>query len=87
MSVVDLETMQTDEVIPTFWKADLETKPIAAVSTSDANKIVGVSIQGKDLITLHYYEKNDKIVDLFYEEAKKVLDTNSRLILTRHFCQ
>lgn len=85
--VVDLETMKSDELIYDFWKAEEETKPISAVSTSDANKIVGVSIQGKDAITIHYYEKDGQIIDFFHESAKKILDINSSQSLSRHLGQ
>jgi hypothetical protein len=80
LSIFDVVSGTENEKIRGFWKTPLETRPIGAACSPDANKIVGVSVQGKDDPTIHYYERKGEDVTLYNEIFKKFVDQSSRSV-------
>ena len=47
--IYDILNKKVDEVIENFWMHEaVITKPIAAIASSDANRIAGISLLSKD---------------------------------------
>lgn len=86
MTIYDVHEEKVDEVVRDFWahKSGPEpTKPIAAVSAPDANRIVGISVPGKGKSLVHYYERpSDKPEEVYLNafEEKQVLEPGSNTL-------
>lgn len=84
LDIFDLSNGTVDENIPTFWIMNNNVmKPIAAVGSADANKILGVSTaklsNNADEFYFHYYERIGEKADTIINPDKKVLESTSRL--------
>lgn len=79
--VYDIMNKKVDEVIENFWiHESVITKPIAAIASSDANRIAGISLLSKDQSLIHFYQREGQKADLFCQLEKRVLDPTGRLL-------
>lgn len=75
MNIFDVQKNKVDEVIHSFWNHQNEkTKPIGAISSADAYRILGISRDSLENSILHYYERNDQKVEIITEIARKALE-------------
>lgn len=75
MIIYDMQEQRSDEVVETFWNHQGElTKPISAIATSDAYRILGLSMDKNNSTVIHYYERNDQKIDLMSEIERRALD-------------
>lgn len=78
--IYDLLEQNTDEVIPEFWKHHGEiTKPISAIASADAYRILGIGIDKDKASVLHYYERNDQKIEIMSEIERRAVDPTGRL--------
>lgn len=75
LKIYDVVKNKTDETIKEFWKYQNETtKPIAAIASADAYRVLGVSISETKATILHYYERQDQNITIMSEVDRKVLE-------------
>lgn len=76
LKIYDIVKNRVDETIPFFWKYQGEiTKPIAAISSSDAYRILGIGLTASTKTSvLHYYERNDQKIEILSEIERRVLE-------------
>lgn len=83
MIIFDLFEQDSDEIVENFWlKDDQVTKPIAAIATSDAYRIIGVSLDDKNATTIHYYERKDQDIKLKTAPEKLIFGQNGKFAFT-----
>lgn len=73
--IYDVYEHSTDEIITNFWLYQDEViKPISAIASADANRILGIGIsKGKSGI-IHYYERNDQKSAIMSEVDRRAID-------------
>lgn len=84
MIIYDVYENKSDEVIPKFWIYQEEIiKPISAIASADANKILGIGISKSKSAIIHYYERNDQKITLMSEVDRRAIDPLSRSIIIK----
>lgn len=80
MIIYDVYEHSTDEVIPNFWMFHEEiTKPISAIATANAYRILGISISAANKSSVvHYYERNDQKSVVMSELDRRAIDPLSK---------
>ncbi len=77
--IYDVANRCYDEIIPNFWMHEnIVSKPIAAAASSDANRIIGLSLLSKDQTLIHYYERDGTQHNVYSQLEKKMLEPTSR---------
>lgn len=83
LKIYDVAKNKVDETIKNFWTYQNETtKPIAAIASADAYKILGVSTSQSKGSILHYYERQDQNITIMSELDRRVLEP----LLVSTFC-
>jgi hypothetical protein len=77
LKIYDVLKGLVSETIANFWKSrDVVTKPIGAVATGDANRIIGISILSKDETFISYYERTGPNFELIGSTDKQLIEQN-----------
>lgn len=75
LKIVDLQKSLVSETVANFWKSkDLVGKPIGAVATGDANRVLGISIMQKDETYISYYERTGPNFELIGSTDKQLIE-------------
>lgn len=78
--IYDVYENSTDEIITNFWLYQQEVvKPISAIASADANRILGISISNGKSGIIHYYERNDQKSVIVSEVDRRVIDPLSTI--------
>lgn len=76
--IFDLLEQDSDEIVENFWMKDEQVnKPIAAIASADAYRIIGISLDDQSATTIHYYERRDQEVKLTTAPEKLIFGHNS----------
>lgn len=75
LKIYDVTKNKVDETIVNFWRYQSEkTRPIGAIASADAYRILGISMLDSKQTVLHYYERNDQNITLISEQDRRVLE-------------
>lgn len=75
LKVFDVNKGVVSETVANFWKSrDIIAKPVAAVATGDANRILGISVLSKDETFISYYERTGPKFDLVGSTEKQLVE-------------
>jgi hypothetical protein len=73
--IYDVYEHSSDEIITNFWIHQNEvTKPISAIATADANRVLGIGVAKSKSSIVHYYERNDQQTIVMSEIDRRAID-------------
>lgn len=81
--IYDVYQHSTDEIITNFWVHQEEIiKPISAIASADANRILGIGISNSKSAIVHYYERNNQKSIVMSEVDRRAIDPLGTIKLT-----